>query len=111
MATHGQDSGRRAFLRDAVPMQDALGRFLRASGLGPRMRSWPVFQAWIDAVGMELARHARPVRFERGELLVEVGSAVHYQELASFTGESYRQRANERLARPEIRRIVFRLKR
>lgn len=111
MMTRGQDSGRRALVRDAVSMQDAVGRFLRASGLGARMRGWPVFQAWIDAAGTELARHARPVRFERGELLVEVESAAHYQELASFTGETYRQRANERLAKPEIRRIVFRLKR
>lgn len=92
-------------------MQDAMSRFLRASGLGAQMRSWPVFQAWIDAAGTDLARHARPVRFDRGELLVEVGSAAHYQELASFTGESYRERANGRLPRPEIRRIVFRLKR
>ena len=92
-------------------MQDAMSRFLRASGLATQMRSWPVFQAWIAAAGVDLARHARPVRFERGELLVEVGSAAHYQELAAFTGESYRERANERLPRPEIRRIVFRLKR
>lgn len=92
-------------------MQDAVGRFLKASGLGTHMRGWPVFQAWIEVAGTELARHARPVRFERGELVVEVGSAAHYQELASFTGESYRQRANERLGKSEIRRIVFRLKR
>jgi hypothetical protein len=92
-------------------MQDAVGRFLRASGLGARMRGWPVFQAWIEAAGTELARHARPVRFERGELVVEVGSAAHYQELASFTGESYRARANELLRETTIRRIVFRLKR
>jgi hypothetical protein len=111
MTTSGQGPGKKAFVREAVSMQDALGRFLRSSGLGPRLRGWPVFQAWIEAAGSELARHARPVRFERGELVVEVGSAAHYQELASFTGETYRQRANERLERPEIRRIVFRLKR
>ena len=111
MTMRGKESSRRTSTREAVPMQDAVGRFLKASGLGARMRSWPVFQAWIEAAGTELARHARPVRFDRGELVVEVGSAAHYQELASFTGESYRQRANERLGKPEIRRIVFRLKR
>lgn len=111
MTMSGKGSSRRASVREAVPMQDAVGRFLKVSGLGARMRGWPVFQAWIEAAGTELARHARPVRFDRGELVVEVGSAAHYQELASFTGESYRQRANERLGKPEIRRIVFRLKR
>ena len=92
-------------------MQAALAGFLRSSGLGGRMRSWPVFRAWIEALDPDLARRARPVRFERGELLVEVDSAAHYQELASFTGETYRERANARLPKPQIRRIVFRLKR
>jgi hypothetical protein len=92
-------------------MQEALGGFLRASGLLPRLRPWPVFQAWIEALGVDLARRARPVRFERGELFVEVDSASHFQELASFTGEGYRKRANARLPKPDIRRVVFRLKR
>jgi len=92
-------------------MQDALGGFLRASGLAGRMGYWPVFQAWIEALGVDLARRAKPVRFERGELLVEVDSAAHFQELASFTGEGYRERANARLPKPDIRRVVFRLKR
>ena len=97
--------------REAVRVQDALDGFLRASGLSSRMRSWPVFQAWIEALGSDLARRAKPVRFERGELVVEVDSATHFQELASFTGEGYRERANARLPKPEIRRVVFRLKR
>lgn len=92
-------------------MHDAVARFLRASGLGSRMKVWPVFQAFLEAAGAEVARHARPARFERGELLVEVDSSAHYQELASFTGEAVRERANARLERPEIRRIVFRLRR
>jgi hypothetical protein len=92
-------------------MQDALGGFLRASGLARRMGTWPVFQAWIEALGVDLARRAKPVRFERGELLVEVDSAAHFQELASFTGEGYREKANARLPKPDIRRVLFRLKR
>jgi hypothetical protein len=92
-------------------MQDAVGGFLRASGLGSRLRHWPVFEAWIQALGKDLAHRAKPVRFERGELVVEVDSASHFQELASFTGEGYRERANARLAKPVIRRVVFRLKR
>jgi hypothetical protein len=97
--------------REAVSMPEAVGGFLRASGLSARMKSWPVFQAWIEALGSDLARRARPVRFERGELVVEVDSAAHFQELASFTGEGYRERANAKLSKPEIRRVAFRLKR
>ena len=102
---------RPASSRDAVSMQAAMSGFLKASGLAGRMRAWPVFQAWIEALGNDLARRAKPVRFERGELIVEVDSATHFQELASFTGEGFRARANARLAKPVIRRVVFRLKR
>src|SRR5262249_19483131 len=97
--------------REAVSMPEAIGGFLRASGLSARMRAWPVFQAWIEALGSDLARRAKPVRFGRGGLIVEVDSATHFQELASFTGEGYRERANARLPKPEIRRVTFRLKR
>ena len=75
------------------------------------MRHVAVFQAWNAALGTALARRARPVRFERGELVVEVDSAAHYQELAAFTGEGFRERANEGLGEPSIRRVTFRLKR
>jgi hypothetical protein len=92
-------------------MGDAVGSFLRASGLSARMQHVPVFQAWNSAAGTDLARHARPVRFERGELFVEVDSSAHFQELVAFTGEGYRERANAELGEPRIRRVTFRLKR
>jgi len=107
---YGGASGR-PVRREAVSVPDALERFLRSSGLSARMRHVPVFRAWNEAVGPELSRRAKPVRFERGELQVEVGSAAHYQELASFTGEAYRERANALLRHPEIARVVFRLQR
>ena len=94
--------------RDPVVMSDAVGAFLRASGIGARTRHVPVFRAWNDAVGAGLARRARPVRFERGELVVEVDSSAHYQELVAFTGEGFRERANELLGESCIRRVTFR---
>jgi len=69
---------------------------LRARGIDSRSQHVEVFRA---------------VRFQRGELLIEVDSAAHFQELQSFTGESYRQRANEHLPQPAIDRVVFKLKR
>jgi hypothetical protein len=92
-------------------MKDAVGGFLRASGLSTRMRHLEVFRAWNRAVGADLARRAKPVRFERGDLVVEVDSAAHYQELAAFTGDAFRERANELLGEAAIRRATFRLKR
>ena len=84
---------------------------LRARGIDSRSQHVEVFRAWREALGTELAQHARAVRFQRGELLIEVDSAAHFQELQSFTGENYRQRANEHLPQPAIDRVVFKLKR
>jgi len=69
-----------------------------------------VFRAWTEAVGPGLARRAVPVRFRGGELTVEVGSAVHLQELKNFTAEGFRREANARLGRETIRRLAFKLK-
>ena len=72
------------------------------------------FLADYQAVlGSEFRSRARPVRFESGELWVEVESAVHLHELRNFAGEAYRRSANERLASRGasaiIERIVFKL--
>ena len=92
-------------------MREAMRGFLKQSGLEQRLRDWPVFDAWTEALGEKLARRARPVAFRAGELQVEVESAAHLHELQGFTGDQYRQLANKRLGREEIRRVVFRLER
>jgi Ser/Thr protein kinase RdoA (MazF antagonist) len=101
--------------REAVPFARAMERFLAASGLSERVRDWPVFRAWSEALGEALGefsgRHARAVRFARGELFVEVDSAAHLHELANFTGEQVRALANSRLGSEQIRRVHFQLKR
>lgn len=108
--SRGMKSGR-AIRAEPVALKEAVGGFLRASGLSTRMRHVEVFRAWNRAVGESLARRAKPVRFERGDLVVEVDSAAHHQELVAFTGEGFRERANALLGGPTIRRAIFRLKR
>jgi hypothetical protein len=97
--------------REAVPIARALDGFLAASGLSERLRHSVVLRAWSEAVGAALSRHARAVRFERGELFVEIDSAAHMHELANFTGEQYRELANKHLGSQQIRSVHFQLKR
>ena len=92
-------------------LDTALKGFLRASGIGEKLGPWAIFQAFSDAAGPSFARHARPVRFARGELTVEVDSATHLSELKGFRGQDVRARANQILGREDVRRIAFRLKR
>ena len=93
------------------PLDAALKSFLRTSGIGEQLGPWAIFRAFSDAAGPTFARHARAVKFTRGELLVEVDSAAHLAELKGFRGEEIRTRTHEILGRQEIRRISFRLKR
>jgi hypothetical protein len=97
--------------REAVSIGRALDGFLAASGLTERLRHAPVYRAFAEALGVALGRHARAVRFERGNLYVEVDSAAHLHELSNFAGDEFREIANARLGSELIRRVHFQLKR
>ena len=90
---------------------EALGRFLRHSGLDQKLRDAAVFGAWREAAGPELAPRARAVRFRDGELTVEVRASALLAELTGFTGEELRRAANARLGAERIARISFQLQR
>ncbi len=89
---------------------DALKRYLRESGLGAKLRSGDVHEAWNKALGPKLAGRARSVSYRGGELVVEVESAVHKQELESFTAERYRRKTNQLLGTERIHRVTIKLK-
>lgn len=95
---------------EPAPIGELIGEFLKDHGFGATGTHARVLRAWDEALDASLARHARAVRFRAGELTVEVDSASHLQELKSFTGEEMRKRANERIGRTAIRRVVFKLK-
>lgn len=88
-------------------LQESLSAYLRETGLARRRSESPVYAAFEAAAGPDLARRARPVRFARGVLTVEVDSSSHYHELQSFRGEELRQRVNQTLGRADVRRIAF----
>lgn len=89
-------------------LHDALGQFLRATGLERRLVEQRALAAWSAALGPQRAARARAVRCRNGELLVEVDSAALLQELTNFTGEGLRRAVNQRLGGDEpILRISF----
>lgn len=87
-----------------------LDRFLNQSGIGRQLRQGEVLDTWRKVLGPKLSRRARAVRFLRGELVVQVDSATHLQELQNFTGDTYRQQANRLLGDERIKSVAFRLK-
>jgi len=88
-------------------LQEALSTYLRETGLTRRRSESPVYDAFDTAAGTDLARRARPVRFARGVLTVEVDSSSHLHELETFRGEDLRARTNAVLGRPDVRKIAF----
>ncbi|MAE29622.1 MAG: DUF721 domain-containing protein [Planctomycetota bacterium] len=103
----GAGKGRRGGL---TSLGDALGGFLRESGLGAKLRDWDIYDAWGKALGPDLARRARPVGFNRGELVIEVESAAHMHELRNFSGEALRKKTNELLGSQRVLAVLFKLK-
>lgn len=95
--------------RGPAPIRDAIQAFLKDAGLNRRPQDQVVFRAWGDALGKRSSR-AVPVRFLQGELVVEVDSAVHLQELRNFTGEGYRRQINRALKKELVRKLTFKLK-
>jgi hypothetical protein len=96
--------------RGTVQLRECIGELLRLSGLDRGLEQARVLGAWRESLGQELAPRARAVRFKAGELVVEVLSAAHRQELVAFSGDGYRRAANQRLGAEVIRRVTFRLK-
>jgi predicted nucleic acid-binding Zn ribbon protein len=58
--------------RDPIPLSQSLDALMRSLSGGPRSVVAGVFGRWDEAVGDAVARHAQPVKVERGRLLVEV---------------------------------------
>ena len=93
-----------------TPIDQILRSVLRESGLSGTTHHERIFRAWTEALDPAQRERTVPVRFRRGELVVEVGSAALLQELGNFTGESVRQKANQRLGSERIRKVVFKLR-
>ena len=92
-------------------MSAVLARFLRENRLLGDVEEQRVMAAWQSAAGAGLRERARPVRFRAGELVVEVSSAAHLQELENFRGEGLRRSANRELGAERIRRVRYQPKR
>jgi predicted nucleic acid-binding Zn ribbon protein len=57
---------------DPIPISASLDQVLRSLRGPGRRDAGGVFGRWEEAVGAHVAEHARPVRLDRGVLLVEV---------------------------------------
>lgn len=89
-----------------------LGEILRSLFSDPALPFNPddyrIWQAWDGIVGQAIATNARPSWIRNGRLRVRVSGPIWLQEL-EFASETIRERINEALGRPAVKRIEFRL--
>ena len=83
-------------LSDAVP--DTLREMRLAEGL----LGWRAVQEWPEAVGPQIARRARAVRFHDGTLWIEVDGSVWLHQLAMLKRDLVRK-LGERLGADLVR--------
>lgn len=95
---------------EPIPVTDALDGLLRSlRGGAGRAEVGGVFGRWEDAVGTALAANVRPVRLERGMLLVEVDDPAWATEVR-FMSDDLRARLAE-VTGVEVERIEVRVAR
>ena len=66
---------------------DLIGAVLGTRALEPAANLFVIRAAWSEVLGERLGARARPLRLERGELLVSVPDAVWRQEMSFLTSE------------------------
>ena len=91
---------------EPVPITTSLDAVLRSLRGGDRRKVGGIFGAWDDAVGPQVAAHARPIRLDEGVLVVEVDEPAWATQL-TFLSDTVRARLTEvsgvTLERLEIR--------
>jgi hypothetical protein len=87
---------------------DVLRDYLRSSGLARSLQHADIYSVWDEIVGGELRAHTRVAGFKRYRLYVDVDSAAHRQELATFHKPHLLEDLRARLPKIRIEDIVFR---
>jgi predicted nucleic acid-binding Zn ribbon protein len=87
-------------------LADVIPGALRDMGLEPELRGWRAVSEWPDAVGPQIAKRARAVRYHDGMLWVEVEGSVWLHQLAMLRRDLLR-RLNARVGGDEVRDLKF----
>lgn len=93
---------------DLTPLGDILRSFFSDPNLPFNPDDHRIWQVWDGIVGRAIARNARPSWIRNGRLRVRVSAPIWLQEL-EFAAETIRDRLNQALGRPAVKRIEFRL--
>ncbi|HEB84696.1 MAG TPA: DUF721 domain-containing protein [Bacteroidetes bacterium] len=97
-----RDSGSGAVLSIAA----ALSRWVESTGRGARFAEAQLLADWEKIVGESVAKHAKPLRLERGRLVLGVTDPVWRHQLF-FMREELVGKLNRSAGRKLVREIVL----
>lgn len=89
-------------------MREVVSKLFDTSGIPIRLEDVEIWKIWDEAVGTNVANHARPSSIKKGLLVVKVTDSVWLQEL-EYQEEIIRKRLNENLRRWAVKKIKFRV--
>ena len=82
---------------------------LRELGLEQRVKVGQFFSLWEEIVGEQIARHARPVEYRRGVIVVSVDSSTWLAELSQYMKPELLKKLRSRSGSITIKDVKFRL--
>ncbi len=92
-----------------APIKDILKAVLSQMSDRRQHVTWDFFKTWEDTVGEDIARHTRPVKLNRGELVVLVDSSSWLHELVFRYKPTILKGLKERMGEESINHIRFRM--
>lgn len=89
-------------------LKEIINSLMKDSALSINPEDAVIWRIWDDVVGPVVARNARPLWIRNGQLRVKVSEPIWMQELG-YSEQAIRESLNEKLRRPAVKRIEFRL--
>ncbi len=86
-----------------------LSSLLKNLGLEERVKVGRLFSSWEEIVGEQIARHAKPVEYSRGVLVVSVDSSAWLAELSQYMKPEILKKLREQSGDLVIKDIKFRM--
>ncbi|RPI77821.1 MAG: DUF721 domain-containing protein [Desulfobacteraceae bacterium] len=93
-----------------TPLKEVLAGLFKDPNLAFCPEDALIFQVWEEVVGSAIAANAKPLWIKNGRLRVKVYASIWLQELG-YLEKDIQARLNEKLGRPAIKKIEFRLAR
>lgn len=88
------------------PVGDLVAKFLRRSGMAPRVEAASAVTEWAARVGPQIAQVTEPLRVSEGTLVVAVSTSAWMMELNMMKAELMRH-VNAGKEEGRIQQIVF----